>query len=214
MAVVSLGSYTLGGVNLALAASLGLLNPLTAQLDLFLTGSFGLGPFMADLQTQFAAAIGAQASLALQVSNPLLAIQLAITSFANMAASLQAALAFGAPALGLQLGVQVAAAAALGATLQAKIGGIKALIKGAAAVKIPAIAFVGSVAGSLSAGPLHLLSFTGSSLATTGSQISSMFGAGLGPPDTILPGEIAMGLILVTKDPAVFSAMGAILKTS
>jgi hypothetical protein len=214
MAVVSLGSYTLGGVNIALAASLGLLNPLTAQLDLFLTGSFGLGPFMADLQGQFAAAIGAQASLALQVSNPFLAIQTALTSFANLAAALQAALAFGMPTLGIQLGAQVAAAAALGATLQIKIGGIKALIKGAAAVKIPAIAFVGEMAGAISAGPLHLLSFTGSTLSTTGAQISSMFNAGLGPSDPILPGEIVLGLILVTKDPAVFDAMGVILKTS
>lgn len=214
MAVTQIGSYTLGSVNIALAASLGLLNPLTAQLDLFLTGAFGLGPFMADLQTQFTAAIGAQVSLALQVSNPLLAIQLAITSFANMAASLQAALAFGAPALSLQIGAQVAAAAALAATLQVKIGGIKALISGAAAIKIPALQLIGELAGSLSAGPVHLLSFTGSPLNVTGGQINSIFSAGLGPSDPIPPSQVVMGLILVTNDPAVFEAMGAILKTS
>src|SRR5690606_41872256 len=98
MALNSIGSYNLGQINLGLSAGLGLLNPLTAQLDLFLTSSFGFGAFMADLQTQFSAAIAAQASISLQLGNPTLAIQMAITSFGQMAAALQAALSFGAPA--------------------------------------------------------------------------------------------------------------------
>jgi len=214
MALNSIGSYNLGQINLGLSAGLGLLNPLTAQLDLFLTGSFGFGAFMADLQTQFSAAIAAQASISLQLGNPTLAIQMAITSFGQMAAALQAALSFGAPALSVQLSAQLAATAALAGTLQLKLGGIKAMLSGAAAVKLPALQFIADMGASLSAGPIHLLSFSNDTLAATGANIASLFNGGLGPSDPVAPGEAVYGVLLLTKDPTAFAAMSAILRTS
>lgn len=214
MALSDLGSFTLGGVNIGLAAALGFLNPLIAQLDIALLGAFGLGGVLADISAQFNAAIGAQVSLAIQVSDPLAAVRALLAAMASVAAALQVALAFGAPTLGVTFSAQLAASAALAGTLQVKIGGIRAIISAGLAVKIPAIAFIGQVAGALNAGPLHLLVFDGAALATTGAQIQSQFLAGLGPSDPILPGEPVFGIILVTKEPLVFSAMGAILKTS
>lgn len=214
MALNSLGSYTLGQVNIGLAAGLGLMNPLLLQLDLFLTGQFGLGPFLADIQAQFAAAIAAVLQLSIGISDPLQALQALLAAFAQIQASIAVALSFPLPVLSIQASAQVAAIGALSASLALKIGGIKALINAGAAVKIPALQFVAQFAAALSAGPAHLLSFTGDTLATTGSQIAAQFGSGLGPSDPINPFETVSGVLIVTKDPAVFAALGVILKTS
>lgn len=214
MALNPLGSYTLGQVNIGLAAGLGLMNPLLLQLDLFLTGQFGLGPFLADVQVQFNAAISATLQLSIGISNPLAALQALLLALVQVQASLSVALAFPLPIISIQASAQIAAIASLSAALALKIGGIKALLAGGLAVKIPALQFVGKFAAALSAGPVHLLSFTGDNLLTTGTQISSQFSAGLGPSDPIAPGEQVSGILIVTKDPAVFAALGAILKTS
>jgi hypothetical protein len=214
VAVTPVGAFTLGEVNVGLAAALGFLNPLALQIDLFLTGAFGFGPFLADLQAQFSAAISAQVTLGLQVQNPFAAVQAAITAFAQLQAALQAALAFGLPNVSLQLGAQVAAAAALAATLKLRIGGIKALIAGALGVKIPALEFMASATAALSAGPVHLVSFTGSTLGSAGGAISGLFSSGLGPDAPILASDSVSGIVMVTKDPAVFAALGAILKVA
>lgn len=214
MALQHLGSFTLGEINIGLLAALGFLNPLALQLDLFLTGAFGLGPFLADLQVQFSAAIAAQLNLGLQISDPFFAVRALLTAVAQLQAALQAALAFGLPTVSLQLSAQLTAAIALAGTLQLKIGGIKALIAAGLAIKIPALQFITELQASLSLGPVHLLSFTGSSLTATGSQISGQFSSGLGPSDPISPSEFVSGVILLTKDPAVFAGIGAILKTS
>lgn len=209
-----LGSYTLGQVNIGLAAGLGLMNPLLLQLDLFLTGQFGLGPFLADIQVQFNAAIAAVLQISIGISNPLEALQALLLAFAQIQASISIALAFPLPVLSLQASAQIAAIGALSASLALKIGGIKALINAGLAVKLPALQFVAQFAAALSAGPVHLLSFTGDTLSATGSQIAAQFTAGLGPSDPINPLEQVSGILLVTKDPAVFAALGVILKTS
>lgn len=209
-----LGSYTLGQVNIGLAAGLGLMNPLLLQLDLFLTGQFGLGPFLADIQVQFNAAIAAVLQISIGISNPLEALQALLLAFAQIQASISIALAFPLPVLSLQASAQIAAIGALSASLALKIGGIKALINAGLAVKLPALQFVAQFAAALSAGPVHLLSFTSDTLSATGSQIAAQFTAGLGPSDPINPLEQVSGILLVTKDPAVFAALGVILKTS
>lgn len=214
MALNSLGSYTLGQVNIGLAAGLGLMNPLLLQLDLFLTGQFGLGPFLADINAQFAAAIAATLQLSIGISNPLQALQALLTALAQIQASISVALAFPLPVLSVQASAQLSAVAALSASLSLKIGGIKALIQAGLAVKIPALQFVAKFAAALSAGPVHLLSFTGGTLGVTGGQIAAQFASGLGPSDPINPFEPVSGILLVTKDPAVFAALGVILKTS
>lgn len=214
MALDELGSFTLGEVNIGLLAGIGLLNPLLLQIDLFLTGQFGLGPFIADIQAQLTAAISAQLQLAFSLALPSLAIQATIMALANLQASLALALALGMPMVSLQISAQIAAMAALAATLALKVGGITALLAAGAAVKIPAVRFVAKMTAALSAGPVHLLSFTGDMLGVTGAEVAASFASGLGPDDPIFPGEMVSGVIIVTKDPAVFAALGGILKVS
>jgi hypothetical protein len=214
MAVNDLGGYTLGEINVALLAGIGLINPLLLQVDLFMTGQFGLGPFMADINAQYSAAISAIAQLSIGVSDPLAAIKAAILALAQLTASLQLALSLPLPVLSIQATARISAMAALSASLALKIGGIKALLAAGAAVKIPMLKFVEQIVAALSLGPAHLLSFTGASLGVSGAQIAAQFAAGLGPSDPISPLELVDGIIIVTKDPLVFQALGLIIKTS
>lgn len=214
MALTEVGSFTLGQINVGLMVGLGLLNPLLLQFDLFLTGQFGLGPFLADIQAQFNAAISAVLQMSVNLSNPFESILALIRAFAQLQAALAVALSFGLPTVALQLSAQIAAVASLVGVLSLKLGGIKALISAGLAVKIPMLRFVAEMNAALSAGPVHLLSFTGDTLGTTGAQLSALFGGGLGPSDPIAPGEQVSGIVIVTKDPAVFAALGAILKTT
>lgn len=214
MALTPLGSFTLGQVNIGLAVGIGLMNPLLLQMDLFLTGQFGLGPFLLDAQVQFNAAISAVAQISLGIGNPLAALQQLLAAFAQIQASLSIALSLSLPGLSLQASAQISVLASLSAALSLKIGGIRALIAAGLAVKIPALKFVAAMSAALAAGPVHLLSFTGNTLGNTGSEIQAAFSSGLGPSNPILPGEFASGIVIVTKDPAVFAALGVILKTS
>lgn len=214
MALNNLGSYTLGQVNIGLAVGIGLMNPLLLQLDLFLTGQFGLGPFLADISAQFAAAISATLQLSIGISNPLQALQALLTALVQIQASISVALSFPLPVLSVQASAQLSAVVALSASLSLKIGGIKALLAAGLAVKIPALQFVAKISAALSAGPVHLLSFTGATLGVSGGQIAAQFASGLGPSDPINPSELVDGIIIVTKDPVVFNALGVILKTS
>jgi len=214
MPLNEVGSFTLGEVNIALLAGVGLLNPLLLQLDLFLTGQFGLGPFLADIQVQFAAAISAQLQLSLSISDPLAAIRATIAAFASLQAALAVALSFGLPTVSLQIGAQIAAMASLSGTLALKVGGIKAMLAAGAAVKIPALRYVAQISAALSAGPVQLLSFTGDTLSFTGNEIAALFAAGIGGSHPIGPGVPVSGILILTEDPVVFAALGGILKTS
>lgn len=208
---VDVGSYTLGGINVGLAAGLGLMHPLLLQVDLFLTGQFGLGPFMADIQAQFSAAISAVLQLNLSITDPLQAIRALITAFASLQASLAVALSFGLPSV--QIGLQVSAMASLAAGLSIKIGGIKALLAAGLSAKIPALQFVARIDAALNAGPAHLATFRGTTLAASGAEIAAAFAAGLGPSDPLHPNDFVDGILIVTKDPVVFQALAAIMKT-
>jgi hypothetical protein len=214
MALQELGSYTLGGINIGLAVGIGLMNPLLLQLDLMLTGQFGLGPMLLDIQLQFSAAISAVLQMSIGISDPLSALRALIMAVAQLQASLAVALSFGLPTVSLQIGAQIAAMAALSGSLALKLGGIKALLALGLEVKIPVVKFVGQISGALNAGPAHLLSFTGTTLAVAGAEISAQFASGLGPDDPLLPTDLVDGIIIVTKDPAVFQALGLLLKTS
>ena len=214
MAVNDLGGYTLGEINVALLAGIGLINPLLLQVDLFMTGQFGLGPFMADINAQYSAAISAIAQLSIGVSDPLAAIKAAILAFAQLTASLQLALSLPLPVLSIQAAARISAMAALGASLALKVGGIKALLAAGAAVKIPMLKFVEQIVAALSLGPAHVVSFTGSRLDVSGIQISNQFSLGLSNGPQIFPADLVDGIIIVTKDPLVFQALGLIIKTS
>jgi hypothetical protein len=214
MALTHVGSFTLLEINIGLAAALGFLNPLALQLDLMVTGAFGLGPFLADVQAQFNAAVAAIAGIQFNIAfNALGAIQALIAAFASLQASLQVALGLGLPAVSLSLTAQLSATAALAARLQLQLGGIKALIAAAIALKIPAVKFIAELVATLNLGPVHLLSFTGSTLAQTGVDVAAEFATGLGPTDPIASFENVEGLILVTKNPSAFVGIQAILLT-
>lgn len=214
MSLSTIGSYTLGEVNIGLAIGIGLMNPLLLQLDLFLTGQFGLGPFLADIQVQFNAAISAVLQLSIGISDPLAALRALLAAMLQVQAAIAVALSFPLPTISIQASAQVAVITSLMAALSLKIGGIKAMLAAGLAVKIPALQFISEFQAAMSAGPVHLLAFTGDSLAATGAQIASQFSAGLGPSDPINPLEAVSGVLILTKDPAVFAALGVILKTS
>jgi len=193
-------SGTLGSLNVGLAAALGFLWPLGAQIDALI--ALGIGPFELDLALQFDASLALQATLSLQVSNPLAALLLAIQAMAQLQAALQAALAL--PPLTLSLSAELGASVALAGALSAKLGGLRILIEAALAIKIPAMKLASELQAQLGAGPAFLLSFTGGTLAQAGSAINTAFSAGLtdpGPPNSIAPGDPVTGIIMLTKDP-------------
>lgn len=214
MPVEDLGSYTLGEINVGLSAGLVLMNPLLLQVDLLVTGQFGLSAYMLDSQSQFNAAISAVLQLNIGISDPLSAIKDLLASFAMISASLAFALSFGLPTVSLQISEQVSAMAALGAGLSLKLGGLKALLAASLSAKIPALSFVQQFTAALAAGPAHLVLFRGDTLAGSGAELAATFAGGLGPSDPLYPTDLVDGILIVTKDPAVFSAIAAILKTS
>lgn len=214
MTVADVGSYTLGEVNIGLAAGLGLLNPMLLQFDLFLTGQFGLGPFLADIQVQFTSAISAALQLNLALGDPLQALRALLAAFVSLQAALSVALSFGLPTASLQIGLQLSVVVALSASIGLKLGGIKAMIAAGAAVKLPAVRFVAKMAATLAAGPVHLVTFRGNTLAGSGAELAALFANGLGPSDPLHPGDFVDGILLVTKDPVVFQALAAILRTT
>jgi len=194
-------------MNAGLAAAVGFLYPLGAQIDALI--SLGIGPFQADLAIQFDASLSAQATLSLQVGNPLAALQLAIAAVAQLQAALQAALAL--PPLTLSIGAELGASAALAGALAAKLGGLQVVIEAALAVKIPAMRLASELTARLSAGPAFLISFSGDTLANVGSAVQTDFSAGItdpGPPNSISPGDPVTGIIMLTKDPTAAANIG------
>jgi hypothetical protein len=214
MTVADVGSYTLGEINIGLAAGLGLLNPLLLQFDLFMTGQFGIGSFLADIQVQFTSAISSALQLNVALGDPLAAIRALLAAFVSLQAALSVALSFGLPTASLQIGLQISAVLALSASLSLKLGGIKAMTAAGLAIKIPALRFAAKMAATLAAGPAHLVTFRGNTLAGSGAELAALFSAGLGPSDPLHPGDLVDGILIVTKDPIVFQALAAILKTT
>lgn len=213
MSVAVVGSFGLAEINVAANTSVVLMAPALAQLDLALTGGFGLGAVQADIAAQFDAAVSAQVSLGLQVSNPVAALQEALQAAIQVQASIAATLSLGVPVASAEIGVEISASAAISAALGARIGGIQALISAALAVKLPAANFLGQLAGNLAAGPVVLLSFSAptDTLGAVGAQIDALFGAGI---TGIGAGDRVYGVVLVTKAPSAWAAMQATLRTS
>jgi hypothetical protein len=198
-----LGSYTIGEVNVGLAAGLGLLYPLLNQFDLMLTGSFGLGALLGDISMQLSAALALQLDMAVQVSNPLAALLAAIQATAQLAAQLSATLALGLPTIQVAVSANFSAVAAL----SAKLGGLQLLLQLGLAVKIPVVDFIAQL--DMSAGPVVALSFGTpgvDTLSGIGAAFQSRFNANL---EGINPWDQVYGICLVTKAPRVWAAMGA-----
>ena len=203
---------TLGEANIGLAAGVGVLNPLAAQLDASI--AFALGPLQADLSASLDAAIGLQATLALTATDPTALIRSALQAIIELQATLSAALSL--PPVVLELSAELGASAALSAALSAKLGAITAILEAAVSIKIPAVRLAAELAAALNAGDVVLLSFDGLSdptnLQTIGNLVSSKFSAGIGS-GAIGPTENVAGIIMVVTSPSVFASLGAIIQT-
>jgi hypothetical protein len=204
---------TVGECNVALAAAIGLINPLAAQIDLML--ALGLGPLEFDLALQFNAALALQASLSISMVNPLEAIQLAIQALASLQASLAASLALPMPSISADISV----AASLAGALSAKLGGLKVLIAAALAIKIPAIAWAAEFAASFGLGPLLIQTFESPQLNSAGAEIAGAYNSGLTYHPPSGGGDITLGatdgpvygIILTTQAQAAYTALTKIL---
>lgn len=194
--------------NVGLAAAVGVINPLSAQLDALL--SLGLGPFEAELAASFNASLAAQATLTLQIGDPFASLQLAIAALAQLQAALIAALTFPIPSLSIS--AELSASIALAGALSARLGLLKLLIEAALRIKFGAVQLAADLSAAINLGPAFAFTFAGDTLAVTGGQISALFAGGLSdPPASILPGEVVTGVIILTKVPAVGVALNAII---
>lgn len=199
---------TLIDINVAAAGSLTVLNPLLAQIDFTLFGSLGLGALQANLSAQLSAALQASLDIGLGISNPYAGFAAALAGIAVLQATITLALSGAIPAVSLEIGGQLSALAAFAATLGVQIGGIEALIQAGLAVKIPAVTFAGQLAAALSAGPIFVISWENTPMASVGASINADFSTGLSlGPNMILPGENVYGVLLVTKAPAAWAAI-------
>lgn len=203
--------------NVGLAVAVGLINPLSAQLDALL--SIGLGPFQAELAAQLNASLALQASISISIGNPLAALQLAIGALAQIQAALTAALQF--PPINIGLSAELTASAAIAATLTARLGLLSVAIQLAIQIKIGAVKAAAELQASLALGPVFAIPFDpggGSTLASIGADIQGQFASGLstqptdpGHPAVIAPGDPVYGVILITSVPAVSAALSAII---
>lgn len=212
MAVELVTSATLGELNVGVAAAVGFLNPLGAQVDALL--SLGIGPTQFELAAQFNASLAAQASISLQIGNPLASLNAAISALAALQAALSAALSL--PPVQLGLSAELSASVALAATLSAKLGALSILIEAALAIKIPAVQLAAELSASLGAGPVFLHQFSNDTLGNTFTDIGG-FSGGMSDPgapaNNIASGDTVFGFILTTKAPTAFAGMQAIFAT-
>jgi hypothetical protein len=193
---------TLLDFNASLAAALSFLNLLNAQLDGLL--SLALGPFQALLAAQLNASLAAQASLTLQVSDPLAAIRALLQALAQLQASLAAALAL--PTLDISIGAELTASIALAAALQVQLGLIDVLIKAALSIKLPAVKLAAQLNAALQAGPFFAFGFDADTAAEAGTKLDQLIGQGglVDPtyPSQIDPTDPVVGLVFVTNVPS------------
>lgn len=203
---------SLGDANVGLAAGVGSLNPLAAQLDAMI--AFGVGPLQSDLSASLDASLALTANLALSVSDPTANIRAALAAIVELSATLTASLSL--PPTVLNLSAEIGASAALSAALTAKLGTISLLLEAALAVKIPATRLAADLSAAISAGDVVLLSFDGFSdptdLQTIGGLIDTKFSSGIGS-GAIGPGDTAAGIIMVATTPSVYASLQTIIAT-
>jgi hypothetical protein len=210
MALGPVRSGTLGQFNVGLAAGVGFLLPLGAQIDALI--AVGLGPFQVDLSARLSAAISASASLGIQFGNPYAGIQAVLSALANIQAALSAALMFPMPSV--QFGAQLSAMAALQGTLAVQLGALQLAIALALQIKIPALRAAAELTASLNAGPAFAFTFDGP-LAAEGANIGALFASGLvDGSNSILPTDQVYGVVLLSSVPSVQAALGAIIQVA
>ena len=206
----------LGSINLALSDLANIVNPLAAQLDAAI--SLGLGPLQTDLAASLDASLALQASLSLSATDPTASIRAALQAIIELQATLSAALAL--PPLQLPtVEADISAAAALSATLSARLGAIQLLIDAMLSIKIPAFRLADVPLG---VGPIVLLVFDGldalggggtMTLQEAGNQVQALFSSGVGDPP-IAPTDPASGIIMLAGAKPAMVALSQIIKTA
>lgn len=210
---------TLGSVNIGAAQAVNVINPLAGQLDAMV--AFGIGPLQSDLASSLGAALSLQATLRLQTTDPFSAIRHALQALIELQGSLTAALSL--PPVVLSVTAELTAAASVAAAVTAKLGAIKLLLDAATNIKIPSVRLASDLAAALSAGPVVLLSFDGmnvsgsggppgATLQEVGASIAAKFSFPVGSP-AIQPTDAVSGIVIITKTPAAFTALGSIVPT-
>lgn len=209
-------SGSLGSVNIGAAAAVGAINPLAGQLDVM--AAVGVSPLVADLTSSLDASLALSASLSLQVTDPFGAIRSALAALVELQASLTLALSL--PPLTLQVSAELGAAAALSAALSARLGTVRALLDGAVNAKVPAVRLSADLAAALSAGPVVLLAFDGlgdgppnSTMQEVGALIANKLSGPVGSP-AIQPTDTVSGILVLTKAPSAFAALGTLIPTT
>lgn len=173
---MSFGNYsgTLLDFNKSGALAMGVINPLAMQLDAALFGSIGLGALQANFQAQLTAALKASLDIGLNISNPYIGFQLALAGIAQLSAQITAALSGALPVVSLDVTGQLAANAALIASLEVQIGGLQALIDGMLKLKLPAVQLAADFAVALALGPVSVLAWEGEDMSVVKSRIDTI----------------------------------------
>ena len=195
----TLGPVTLGEINVGMAAAIGAILPLIAQIDLQIAF---LGGLKADISAQFNAAVNFQ----INFTNPLLALANAIKASIQVIAGLQAALALGIPPLSVQISFSVSIAAAA----LVKLGLFNLAIDVALGVVGVAANLVGEFEASVGAGPVVGYGWSGITLGTfIGELAAHNFVA-----DGFSPFGNVYGILILTESAAAFTGMAALFVTA
>jgi len=209
--IQAVATATLGDFNIGLVAAVGLVIPLSAQLDALL--SVGLGPFKADVQVQFNASLSAVATLSLQIGDPLAALKLAISAMGQLQAALQLALAL--PPINLSLSAELGASAALAGALSARLGLLNAAISLALQIKLGALEAAADLQASLSAGPVIAIAFSGETFGANAAKIETILTGGTADGFSVpgLSGSDALsgGVVLATGNVSAAASLNAII---
>ena len=214
MTVQVIGSFPLSGINLGLNDTVAAVGPLLAQVDLSLTGPFGLGAASTDISEQLTAALSTTADLSLTVSNPAASIAEQTAAIEQILQSLAVSAAFDLPAISADVTSSLGAAAAIAATLGAQSQGIQSLIAETTNVKNPLANLSAQFAEVLSVGPFPLLSVgydAPTTLAAAAADFASLAAAGFGG---LLPSSTVYGVIFLTDSPSAAAALSSIIRTA
>lgn len=225
MSLTVLGALPLGAINVALDGSLTAVVPLLGQVDLMLTGTFGLGSLAATLQLQLQASLSFQVNASLSLTNPIAALEAELQAIIQIQASISAVISLGLPSISVQLSVSLSASLGLTALLAVQVAGIQALISASLALKLPVIDLIATLSAALSAGPVMLLAFgfpaqgtetlAGVSADLTGMVVSGgIIGDGPFGSTTLLPTDDVAGIMLMTKDPTAAASLSVLFLTA
>jgi len=195
----TLGPVTLGEINVGMAAAIGAILPLIAQLDLQIAF---LGSLKLEASAQFNAAINFQISF----SDPLLTLAGAIKASIQVIAGLEAALALGiAPP-----SIQISASIAISAAILIKLGLFNLQIDLALGVIGVAANALAEFQASVSAGPVVGYGWSGIPMSTFLAELASYNFAA----DGFSPFGDVYGILILTEAAAAFTGMSALFVTA